>query len=53
MDLKFKEVIKDVRKLQDELRCLVGVVENGLFIDLAHEAVVASPSGLKVLSKKV
>ncbi len=52
MDVKFKEVIKDPRQLQDELRSLVGVVEHGLFIDMVHEAVVATPTGLKVLSRK-
>ncbi len=53
MDLKFKEVIKDPYQVQNELRSLVGVVEHGLFIDMVYEVVVATPNGLKVLSKNV
>ncbi len=53
MDLKFKEVIKDPHQVQAELRSLVGVVEHGLFIDMVYEVVVATSTGLKVLSKIV
>ena len=44
--------IQDTRALADALNRIPGVVEHGLFIDLASMAIVAGPRGLKTLSVK-
>lgn len=42
--------IPDPRALSDALNRIPGVVEHGLFIDLASMAIVAGPQGLRTLS---
>ena len=37
--------------IADALKGTAGVVEHGLFIDMVHEAIVATDSGIEVLSK--
>ncbi len=46
IDAKFK-TIED--SLEGEIKKIVGVVESGLFVGYAHEAIVAGPSGLQIL----
>lgn len=41
----------DPQRLAAELKGVVGVVEHGLFLGLAHEAVLAGPEGLRVISR--
>jgi ribose 5-phosphate isomerase A len=43
--------IQDTRALADALNRIPGVVEHGLFIDLASMAIVAGPRGVKTIEK--
>jgi ribose 5-phosphate isomerase A len=45
------ERIADPRSLADRLDAIAGVVEHGLFIGLAHTAVVAGAGGLRVVER--
>jgi ribose 5-phosphate isomerase A len=49
LDARFEGGIEDARMLEAALRERVGVVESGLFLRIATEAVVAGPSGVRVL----
>jgi len=48
IDLFCREAISDVRAVAKEIRAIVGVVEHGLFIDMATTVVVASSAGVRV-----
>jgi ribose 5-phosphate isomerase A len=37
-------------RLADDLKLITGVVEHGLFLDLADEAIIGLDSGIDVLS---
>lgn len=43
--------IADPRALAGRLSAIPGVVEHGLFIDLAHAAVIAGPDGVRVVER--
>jgi ribose 5-phosphate isomerase A len=43
--------ISDAKQLNDKLNLIPGVVETGLFIDIATKAVIATPKGVKVMTK--
>jgi ribose 5-phosphate isomerase A len=43
--------IPDPRALARALSAIPGVVEHGLFIDLAHAAVIAGPDGVRVVER--
>jgi ribose 5-phosphate isomerase A len=43
--------IADSRDLADRLSRVIGVVESGLFVDLAHRVIVAGAEGIEVLAK--
>ena len=43
------EAMEDYRKLHDEINSIVGVVENGLFIDMADEVIVGTNDGVKTI----
>ena len=45
------ERIPDARSLADRLDGIAGVVEHGLFIGLAHTAMIAGPSGVRVVER--
>lgn len=45
------ELIQDAEMLEAEIDMIPGVVESGLFIDLATKVIVASAKGVEVLSK--
>jgi ribose 5-phosphate isomerase A len=45
------ERIEDAELLEAEIDMIPGVVESGLFIDLATKVVVASAKGVEVRSK--
>jgi ribose 5-phosphate isomerase A len=45
------ERIADPRSLADRLDCIAGVVEHGLFIGLAHTAVIAGSAGVRVVER--
>jgi ribose 5-phosphate isomerase A len=49
VDCVFQE-IGDPETLADMLRCIPGVVEHGLFIDIANAAIVAGPDGVTLLT---
>jgi ribose 5-phosphate isomerase A len=44
--------IPDPDKLADALVAIPGVVEHGLFLGLAGRAIVAGPSGLRVIERR-
>lgn len=44
--------ITDARTLADRLSCLTGVVEHGLFVDIATSLVVAGANGVSVTNRK-
>jgi len=48
IDLFCVEPIPDVKTLAREMSAIVGVVEHGLFIDMATAVIVASSSGIRV-----
>ncbi|HEX08467.1 MAG TPA: ribose 5-phosphate isomerase A, partial [Thermoplasmatales archaeon] len=43
--------IEDPEQLEQEINNIPGVVENGLFIDLADEVIVGSRQGIMTLEK--
>ena len=49
LDCTFSSPITDPTTLDARLHAIVGVVETGIFINLAQEAIVAGPDGLKTL----
>jgi len=48
IDVEFSAITPD---LANKLKCIVGVVETGLFIDCVDEILVASPAGVTSLKK--
>lgn len=44
--------IADAGRLEADLARIVGVVESGLFVGLATQAIVATPSGLQILDRE-
>jgi 6-phosphogluconolactonase len=44
--------IGDLHGLANRLAATVGVVENGLFLDIAHQVMVAGRDGVKILSRE-
>jgi ribose 5-phosphate isomerase A len=46
LDCRFVEGIHDPLALQEQIRAIVGVVEHGLFLGMASQALVAGPEGL-------
>lgn len=48
LDVKFKEIGDE---LETEIKSITGVVESGLFLSQAHELLIASPSGIKKISR--
>ncbi len=50
IDCKFRG-IGDWPALHEALKSIVGVVETGLFIDIASEVIVASPDGVKTIRR--
>ena len=51
VDLHFTEPIKDVAQAAKDLKGLVGVVEHGLFVNMASTVIVAGKSGIRVAGK--
>jgi ribose 5-phosphate isomerase A len=50
LDCTFAQGISDPTTLDAHLHSIVGVVETGLFLAMAHEAIIGGPEGVKVLS---
>lgn len=50
-DCKFPR-IDDPKKMEAELNLVPGVVDNGLFVGLAHKVIVASEDGLRTIDRK-
>lgn len=46
LDCRFPDGISDPETLQTRIRAIIGVVEHGLFLDIARQALVAGPTGL-------
>lgn len=46
------ERIADPKSLAERLDGVAGVVEHGLFIGLAHAAIIAGPSGVRVIERR-
>eukprot|EP00871_Galdieria_phlegrea_P000577 jgi/Galph1/151/GphlegSOOS_G4996.1 len=53
IDLYFQKVIPDSRKAARELIDIVGVVEHGLFLDMADVCIVAGKDGVRVMESKL
>ena len=51
LDCRFPRGIPDARALENALRARAGVVESGLFLDIADVAILASPDGNRVLTR--
>ncbi|HIH98690.1 MAG TPA: ribose-5-phosphate isomerase RpiA [Thermoplasmata archaeon] len=51
LDCKFNE-IKNAKNLETKINSIPGVVENGLFINLADKAIVGTSEGIKILEGK-
>lgn len=49
--LHFERGIKDPRELQRKLKDIPGVVETGLFLNMAKKVIVASESGIRVMER--
>ncbi len=49
LDCTFPGGIADPAALDEHFHTIVGVVESGLFLNLAHEAIIAGPDGIKTL----
>lgn len=49
LDVGFPDGIQDPRELERVVRARPGVVETGLFLEMASSVVVASPDGVRVL----
>jgi ribose 5-phosphate isomerase A len=49
IDCHFPDGIRDPAALEARIRARVGVVENGLFLGLASEAIIAGEKGIQVL----
>ena len=43
--------ISDAKQLNEQLNLIPGVVETGLFIDIATKAVIATPDGVNIMTK--
>lgn len=50
LDCEYDE-IKNANELEKEINTIPGVVENGLFIDLANEVIVGTPHGAKTIRR--
>ena len=50
-DCKFSR-IDNPRKMESDLNLVPGVVDNGLFVGLAHKVIVASKDGVRTIDKK-
>jgi ribose 5-phosphate isomerase A len=44
------QAIRDPARLADDLKLITGVVEHGLFLDLADEAIIGTDDGVEVLT---
>ena len=42
--------IRDPARLADDLKLITGVVEHGLFLDLADEAIIGTDGGVELLT---
>jgi len=49
LDCRFAEGISDPFALQAQVRAIVGVVEHGLFLDMATQVLVAGPEGFATI----
>lgn len=49
LDCRFPDGIADPSRLQSQIRAIVGVVEHGLFLGMAQQALIGGPDGLKTL----
>ncbi|WP_163581430.1 ribose-5-phosphate isomerase A [Gracilibacillus saliphilus] len=50
LDCKFEKIL-DPKKLNRDLQSLVGVVENGLFINLTKRVLISNVEQVKVMEK--
>jgi ribose 5-phosphate isomerase A len=51
VDLHFDEPISDVKAAAEQLLSVVGVVEHGLFVEMASAVIVATKDGIKVAGR--
>lgn len=48
VDLHFEEPIKDARKMAEDIKAVVGVVDHGLFCDMSTAVIIAGSDGISV-----
>lgn len=48
VDLHFDEAIKDARKMAEDIKKVVGVVDHGLFCDMSTAVIIAGKDGISV-----
>jgi ribose 5-phosphate isomerase A len=53
IDLYFKDPIKDAKAAAKAISSLEGVVDHGLFLDMATAVIIAGSDGVTVQSKKL
>ena len=51
LDCRFPEGIADTRDLEAGLAARSGIVESGLFLGIAHEALIASEDGVRTMQR--
>lgn len=51
LDCQF-DSIGDVPSLANKIKCLAGVVDHGLFVDMADQAIIAGSHGVEVIERK-
>jgi ribose 5-phosphate isomerase A len=53
LDCTFPAGISDAPRLDAQLHSIVGVVETGLFLNMARQALIAGPAGLQTLPRDI
>ena len=48
VDLHFEDTIKDPRKMAEDIKAVVGVVDHGLFCDITTAVIIAGKDGISV-----
>jgi len=48
VDLHFEDTIKDPRKMAEDIKAVVGVVDHGLFCDITTAVIIAGKGGISV-----
>jgi ribose 5-phosphate isomerase A len=47
LDCRFPDGIREKHRIEREINMIPGVLENGLFLDLADEVLIGTPEGVR------